>query len=254
MRPFAPPDSWFASIPALALALAALAACGSGGSSSAADARAATADAAAPLTQSELNAREAHARCARLYGCCTPTELTGTGFANEADCVGQVGGGLSDLRPVFDEHIAAGTVAYRPELAGACIARLEALTCDEVAAQRFTIAVPFDVYCIEAYQGLIADGRACSADLDCTSRNCIAAPLTGAGTCGQPPGLGQPCTSHCTDDLECVGSTSTAAGTCAVKSGVGGACATTPDCQAGLVCVQPAGTCQVDATPVCDGL
>lgn len=210
-----------------------------------------------PVAMDDLWPREeAAARCERLYGCCTSTELTGAGFDSQAECVTTIGDGLSLLSQIFAQRIAAGTLEYRPELAGACLARLEALTCDEVSMQRFFLASTSlgSVYCIEAVQGLVAAGQACDDDLACTSRYCIAEGLAGAGTCGQRPGLGEPCHGGCVGDLTCAGSTATTAGSCTMKSGVGGTCVTSPDCQVGLVCLQPAGQCKVPDQPVCDGL
>jgi hypothetical protein len=232
-----------------------LGACGGGdrGNSIGVDAPGDTADADA-ITEADLPLREAEARCARLFGCCTPTELIGTDYNSEVECVAEIAGWLSSVQQIFDERIVAGTVVYRPDLAGACVARVNALTCDAVSMQRFDLAAPLGISCIEAFQGLATDGQACADSIDCASRFCIATPLAGAGTCGQPPGLGQPCHGGCTGDLVCVGSNATTAGTCMMKHGVGGVCAITPDCQAGLVCVLPAGECQVDDDPVCDGL
>ena len=240
----------------------ALAACGGGGDDDGAapgvDGAVADADPGADgggsVEPSELWRREAAARCARLYGCCTPTELTGTGFDDEADCVAELGSWLNGFSTVLGARVADGSVVYRPDVAAACLARLEGLTCDQVSTQRFVLASPTGAYCLEAYQGQTAAGQACQDDLGCADGYCIQPPLTGAGTCGPRPGLGQPCRSACAAGLRCVGGSASTAGTCMMRSGVGQACSTTVDCQDGLECVLPAGQCQVDDDPVCNGL
>jgi hypothetical protein len=205
------------------------------------------------IAREDLPRREATARCARLYGCCTQRELTDV-FASEADCIGGVLTGIELLASALASAIEAGTLVYRPDLAAACVEQIEALTCEQVQDQRVALSDILGARCLP-YEGLLANDAACENGIGCASWYCVQERLAGAGHCGDPPGLGDPCVSACGAHLRCVGTTATTLGACEPYSGQGEACATTADCQNGLDCVLPARLCELRPfNTVCDGL
>jgi hypothetical protein len=241
---------------ALLVCLALFAACGGGDDDATPaggpDAAVAGADAAPPLALADFLSAEKAARCAKLFECCTPTELTGTGFDSEASCREALATFDPIIEELVDQHVAAGTAVYDGAAAGACVAQLAGLDCAAVPAVRFALATPQQLYCLP-FEGQLADDAPCQDALECASGNCAPEDTPGAGTCQPKPGEGEPCRGNCGGGLRCVGDTALVPGTCQPHAADGEACETSVDCLATSSCVLPAGRCEHEDAPVCDG-
>jgi len=208
------------------------------------------------ISLDELGQEMATVMCERLASCCTPDELREETFGSEdeAECV-TVYTGLFDglLVPVYQASLDAGRLSYDGTKMRACLDRIAALTCEDVARGQVTEGTFAE--CDSPFTGHVADGEECATDLDCVSGYCSGDALMSDGTpifgtCATAPGISTPCDGfECAEGLACV------SGTCIAPQPDGASCTSDPQCASGS-CVGASGTEPGTCGPpmTCDGL
>lgn len=204
---------------------------------------------------SDWPAADATVVCARIFGCCGSSDISGFGYPDELACrasiardeQARVSGALSLGGAVYDEHAARR-----------CLDEAMALSCvDFFPEGRPALSGPS---CAMVFQGVGRAGDACSVDADCESADCD------VGHCVVPPcsnvicAAGQYCDpmtkacvpaklagALCAADVECDPLLGCHDGTCGPTLAVGVACGKSSDCTAGSC--QPAPT--TPPTSVC---
>ncbi len=199
----------------------------------------------ASVAIADFGAEYAKASCSRIYKCCDATERAGdtTWGPTEADCVTamtpQLQTGVASLQTGID----AGKITYHGDRARKCLDNIAALSCDW--GINFNMRYVPD--CLHFADGSVANGTACTLDVECMSGFC------GPTGCAARGALGDACTAPtgCADGLYCPVS---AGDHCATVAAIGVACEVSVACQNNS-CVIPdgatAGTC--GAPMMCNG-
>jgi hypothetical protein len=220
--------------------LAALVAgCGSG-ASSAAD------PTVVPIA--EWASAEAAAVCARVFSCCSSSEIAEFGYPSLAACQQAV---ASEQAARVARVVASKTSVYDEHAARACLDEVAAQACvDQFPQGRPVLSGPS---CGTVFTGVGKAGDVCSDDAQCESADCE------SGACLVPPCSGVSCPGGyycdptmnacapiklagalCAADDECDPLLGCHDGTCGPTLAVGIACGTSADCAAGSC--QPAPT------------
>lgn len=189
------------------------------------------------VAYSELDQEMQQARCGRLVRC----KL----FPDEASCHAY---SRATSDPSVSAAIAAHKIDYDGERARQCVDAIASQSCDLTAHDAH---IPPSA-CSEMFTGRVADGEACSIDVECASGTCdlpMSCPEMGCcfGICRatQTPGkVGDACAKlrDCKTGLVCGQDL-----TCHAPAGVGEACGSDRECVDGLACVgagSTPGTCR----------
>ncbi|GEM_PF-780374 len=175
-----------------------------------------------PIPITELPTKYATALCVAYGSCLGP--LLPVFLAGE-DCTTNLRRVLEDELPNFQAAVMSGKATYDGTQLQACVDKLAGLGCDAIYQR--------DV-CVTTLSGAVAAGQACTMDVECAKGNyCkgVACP----GTCSPREAAGGSCDSDtdCASGLECN------SGACETLAKLDEACgvATSPECSAGLVCV-----------------
>lgn len=121
---------------------------------------------------------------------------------------------VADCRTHFDRTttsnasleaaVDAGKIRYDGDAAEDCVAALDDLVCDLAEQDHDALAA-----CDEVFTGTGKIGATCAFDGECVTERCMVPVCDEAccqGTCAEPrvlPGLGEPCSTICADDLFC---------------------------------------------------
>jgi hypothetical protein len=206
----------------------------SGGSSGAAGGSSSTASAGSAgsvallgpnATTSQISTALAAAWCRKEFSCCASDIAADFAAwpsvpASVADCTS-----LAAWRAAFDVHaiveeVPLGNVQFHPELADACVAAMDAVSCAGWPGISGIGALSPYAPCQGLAQGMIADGGACTGEFDCVSGECS------IGSCVPLASLGASCEGSCKAGLRCIGTPFT----CQPKVEAGGACQGDSDC------------------------
>jgi hypothetical protein len=97
----------------------------------------------------------------------------------------------------LEESISEGRLAYDAAEAGSCLDSLRGLGC--------ALAIGLEDLPCEAITPLVAEGGACTADMECTVGVCVRPPdePEDLGTCSSLPGEGEPCQEDCAEGSYC---------------------------------------------------
>ena len=228
-----------ARFPILLLLLlgSATAGCGSGGAS---------------VELDQLSEELAKAYCAKVFGCCTATEIQDQfgdfiQVSDEARCV--------EVYTAFVEaflvgqirgSVEKGRIEYHADTTGDCIATLRNAGCEVFANAQAELDG------CEVMTGLVATADVCAWDEECGAGSYCDGDnfLTGQeGVCTAEPGDGDPCSGECAEGFRCI------SGHCQPLGANGAGCDSDNDCLSDH-CEQPtpssSGTC--GTSTACDGI
>lgn len=211
----------------------------------------------APVPLSSLAQELAESSCAKMFECCTEAEIMmqfegiDPPPSTEAECATTLAGFLTIGTATWMESVSAGRLAYHDDLAGDCLAVVDALTCDAYAGG-LTEEPAGAMACDQMLEPLVADGGACSQNLECINGYCEGATSDSDGVCTVLPELGEECDFDCAEGLYCeFGSPST----CVAEKADGAECTRDDECENDCVGADPsmgtAGTCGTEA--LCGG-
>jgi hypothetical protein len=173
----------------------------------------------------DLPRRVAELQCRKLFDCCTPAQIATAGslivsFTDEAGCVTEFQNFFERATPRQEAAITAGRVIYNSGEVAACLARIDAMTCDVLTSG----SVPS----CDAWTPLQQDGEACESDAECISTLCeFGIGPTSQRTCARPAGLGEPCAGACEEGAACDFDTST----CVLAKRIGESCLANSECE-----------------------
>ena len=153
--------------------------------------------------------------------------------------------------PSLEAAVDAGKIHYDSSAAANCIDALDSLACDLADQDANALAA-----CDDVLTGTRKIGAACAFDAECVTERCVIPDCTDAccqGTCEEPrvlPGVGEPCSSFCADDLYCGFDQK-----CHVPLPEGAQCNTYEICAEPLYCSYNSRTCRVRPArgEPCDG-
>ena len=141
--------------------------------------------------------------------------------------------------PSLESAIDAGKIRYDGDAAESCIDALDGLDCDFADQDADAL-----VACDEVLTGTGKVGAACAFDRECATGRCVVPDCDEAccqGTCQEPrilPGVEEPCSTLCADDLFCGFDQ-----LCHEPLGIGESCDSYTVCAEPLYCSSNAGTC-----------
>jgi hypothetical protein len=204
---------------------------------------------------SDWPAADAAVVCARIFGCCKSSDISGFGYRDEGACRESI---ASDEEARVGRVLSLGVAVYDEHAARRCLDEAMALSCVDFFPHGRPL--PSGPSCTMVFEGVGKVGDACTMDADCQSADCR------AGNCVVPPCSHVSCAAAqycdpttnecapvklagalCASDVECDPLLGCHDGTCGPTLAVGVACGQSSDCAAGSC--QPAPT--TPPTSVC---
>jgi len=188
------------------------------------------------IERDELVHEMAKVVCARAYDCCPSDELQQVldevGATNEEECRTNYTAALaSDLEPML-AAVEAGTMAYQPSQAGACLQAFSGMACSEgILGNEAPSAA-----CDKIFVGNLAQGDDCHESSECAAGACVGAEydddyqITTQGTCqphlqdGEACTEGQECAEGSSCNQEYDPETGEYVGTCEAYRAIGESC------------------------------
>lgn len=189
------------------------------------------------------------AECEFLFNCCKAIErveleyeyATGS-FDSEYKCVANHVSSASSWLVQLHNSAALGKVSIDGAKLSACIEKYASMSCQDFS-KSMDFSKLFNAFeCPDGIQGLVAEGQACTSNVECTTGYCHMS----TGMCEALPGAGASCSVDCVAGFYCdiLG--------CTAQKPIGEACSSDIQCTEGR-CYGPSGGTET-CTLICDGI
>lgn len=164
--------------------------------------------------------------CRKSFECCTGSgddDVTigrnwQTGVTNVDGCTKAPGPQiLNESREDLRKLVSAGSIVFHGDKAAACIAALQAYTCEKFFNNRVNPAA-----CDDMWEGKLALGATCDASEQCPARAACIGSSSKGYRCERIPAKGEACTGYCPDGLYC--NIDSATPTCVATKPAGSPC------------------------------
>lgn len=206
-----------------------------------------------PADPHPIVAQLAAAQCRKILECCSTDELAavlGPEPDDQASCeTAIVSQAEAFFLPALERALADETIALQDAELPACIAALDARSCDEF--QPFASADVLELAgCTSVVEPRLTLSGFCTDDFECDTGFCSHPPADTQGACKNPPQVDEECLhDRCADGLAC-----TVDGLCAEKLGSGEVCTRNADCLSDLCMPDESGelVCET-VTEICTG-
>jgi hypothetical protein len=157
--------------------------------------------------------------CEKIFACCSAAERMANPFigSDVQMCQMTASGLLTLVLPAIQDSVNKGRAVYHPDRAGACIAKLKGLSCDQ--AKGISIGFNAAPECDSMIEGKVAIGGACADHGDCMGGFCEGAEGAMLGKCVATKADGM----DCDEDEECSSGSCSVGGMCGQPASGGNA-------------------------------